>query len=103
MGHYYSKRFSLGLIKEVEAGQGFRLRNGSYLSYIHIKERLDNTVMFLMSRHQHGSLTRYATGLIITTKAKHMHNCILTVQRISRKLSCTCDSFKYLPCIQNRA
>ena len=49
MGRYYSKRSSLGLIKEVEAGQGFRLRNGSYLSYIHIKERLDNTVMFLMS------------------------------------------------------
>ena len=97
MGHYHSKRFSLGLIKEAEAGQGFRLRNGSYLSYIHIKERPANTVMFLMSRHQHGSLTRYATGLIITTKAKYMYNCILTVQRISRMLFCTSDGFKYPP------
>ena len=97
MGQYYSKRSSLGLIKEAEAGQGFRLRNGSYSSYIHIKERLDNTVMFLMSRHQHGSLTRYATGLIITTKAKYMYNCILTVQRISRMLFCTSDGFKYPP------
>ena len=101
MGRYYTKRSSLGLIKW--AGQGFRLRNGSYSCYIQMKEKLDNTVMFLMSRHQHGSLTRYATGLIITAKAKLMHNCILTVQRISRKLSCTCDSSKYLPCMQNRA
>ena len=97
IGQYYSKRSSLGLIKEAEAGQGFRLRSGSYSSYIRIKERLDNTVMFLMSRHQHGSLTRYATGLIITTKAKYMYNCILTVQRISRMLFCTSDGYKYPP------
>ena len=55
MGRYYTKRSSLGLIKW--AGQGFRLRNGSYSCYIQMKEKLDNTVMFLMSRHQHGSLT----------------------------------------------
>ena len=97
IGQYYSKRSSLGLIKEAEAGQGFRLRNGSYSSYIRIKERLDNTVMFLMSRHQHGSLTRYATGLIITTMAKYMYNCILTAQRLSRMLFCTSGGYKYPP------
>ena len=102
MGQYYLKRASLGLIKEIR--HGFCLRKVSYSSFIHIKEKPDNTVRFLTSRYKkvHGSLTQYAIGLIITTQAKkkiyiYICICILTVQRRSRMLSSTCNSFKYPP------
>ena len=102
MGQYYLKRASLGLIKEIR--HGFFLRKVSYSSFIHIKEKPDNTVRFLTSRYKkvHGSLTQYAIGLIITTQAKkkiyiYICICILTVQRRSRMLSSTCNSFKYPP------
>lgn len=70
MGQYYLKRASLGLIKEIR--HGLCLRKVSYSSFIHIKEKPDNTVRFLTSRYKkvHGSLTQYAIGLIITTQAK---------------------------------
>ena len=49
MGQYYLKRASLGLIKEIR--HGFCLRKVSYSSFIHIKEKPDNTVRFLTSRY----------------------------------------------------